>query len=262
MRMSPISLIFPAIALIGLLSVHANGQPTITGNVLGIRAEALVDGDKIERKFTINLYLQIRNPSNHSLIVFHPDYFIGNKKVSFLSVTQTVEDVCTIDWVEAMRTRNKPRSPGSYSSYPENYDFLGQEFESLARMPVPRAFQFAIVAPEGYFEFRETVAVNTGFEVDEKILEKRIADERKAHDNFMLKIEPKFRRAFSGSFPIDVKKAKFPYLQIEYVLSAASFKKDPGLLSTLQNRWVEFGKLPLNGDTYYLKSEPILLSLP
>lgn len=262
MRMFPISLTFSVIGLIGILSLSTVGQPIISGNILGISAEALVSGDRIEKRFTIDLYLQVRNPSNEPLILFRPDYFIGNKKVIFLSLTQTVEDVCTIDWVEAKRAKNKPRTPGGYTSYPENYDFLGQEFESLARMSAPRSSQFTIVPPDGYFEYRESVVINSGFDVDEKSLETTIADKRRAHERFMLTIEPRFRNSFYASIPVVVKKARSPYLQIEYGLSAASYKKDPGLFRTVQNRWVEFGNLPLNGDYYYLKTEPILISLP
>lgn len=257
MRMSQFSLILFAASLLIVTCSQVNAQPALTGLITGVRTNVYVKGDNVEKKFAIDLYLQIRNSTSDPLIVFGTGFF-GNRKISFLSATSSVEDVCTINWVDSTK---KNYSRNGYRDF-DDYDFLMERLNTMDRLETPSGNGLVIVEPGSYLEFRETIEVDTGFEAIEPLLEKMIDDARKAHEVSQQKIRPTFRRAHTGSFTVGVKKAKSPYLQIEYELSSGSYKKDPNLLRTLQTRWSKFGKMPLNGDNYYLKSDPIVISLP
>lgn len=257
MRMSVISISLLVVALILTSRSHVNAQPSLTGLITGVRTNVSVVGDTVKKKFAIDLYLQIRNSTNEPLIVFGRGFF-GNRKISFLSATHSVEDVCTVDWAESMKKYNSRKG---YLDF-ENYDFFTTELETIERLETPSGEGLVVIESGGYFEYRETVEVDTGFEALESSLDKMIEDARKAHESSQRNVKPRFRRPLSDSFTVGVKKAKSPYLQIEYELATGSHKKDPNLLRTLQSRWSKFGKLPLNGDNYYLKSDPIVISLP
>lgn len=257
MRMSQISIFLFATALILTSLPHVNAQPSLTGLITGVRTNVSVVGDTVEKKFAIDLYLQIRNSTNEPLIVFGRGFF-GNRKISFLSATSSVEDVCTVDWAETMKKYN---SRNGYRDF-DHYDFLSPRLNTIERLDTPSGEGLVIIEPGSYLEFRESIEVNTGFEALESTLDELIEDARKAHEIRQRNVKPGFRRPLSESFTVGVKKAKSPYLQIEYELSTGSYKKDPNLLRTLQSRWSKFGKMPLNGDNYYLKSDPIVISIP
>lgn len=262
MRMSRIFHLVSVLILIAASSSYAVSQPSFTGLITSVRLKSVAKGDKITKKFAIDLYLQIRNPSTEPLILYRSSSFIGNKKISFLSASGSVEDVSTFNWSEFQIAQNAERRARAVYRDPEDHDFFKEALYSLEKMEAPADFWFVTVAPESYFEFRDSVEIESGFDIDEVLLDKAIAKDKAKHDELMREFQPLSRRPFEKDYGLQFIKAKYPYLRIEYELSTGSFKKDPNLLRTLQTRWSKFGKMPLNGDNYYLKSDPIVISLP
>ncbi len=226
--------------VICLLSVNAltqsilNNGIQLTGSVLSVKPFEYTCGEKIETcDFDIDLLLQFRNGSSKPAIVFVPSKFYGDTKVSFigsLAATATETTSTTIKWTS---------SCANYRYHGYCYDdSISRLVQGLLTADIPFN-DFVVIAPEGYYEWRQNLRVRSGYK-----LKKERDPKRKGL--FILSAIP-----------------EHPALKIEYFLSLRNRPEDSNPLEKAKENWKDFGDLLLdsNGD-YRFESETILNKLP
>ncbi len=243
-RLSEISIFFMKTFLQILLLIFATalavaGQSTsdrmsITGTITGIDARISQKEGDPTRTFAIKFYIQVKNTSSERLILFSPQAFFGTRTVEFLTPSGSVADKFSDDWASRWG-----------HDLPDGYDFLDSFFGRLDLAAAPPT-GLVVVEPDGYYEFQDTVVANVGYEIDETKANLQLAQLHKRFDGDVI------------STGILIKRSKHPYVRLTYAINAKPYKKDSELFKTLRSRWREYGWLPLNDDTYVLRSEPII----
>lgn len=217
-------------------SQQRTDELVLTGSILGVSGMADSSQGEDAFSFNIQLYLQIRNNSDQSLIVFRPDRFMGQRKVEFLKNDLTggfgVGVEKTLPWV----------NPTAYLDY-DPFSIYVKRVESATE---PFKDGFLTIEPASYFEFRDSFTVDSGYKFDPEKLEslkKMLAD----------------RGIETTRIGLGNLSSEFPALKVEYYLTFAKRHPDAEFLKTVQKRWKKFGKLYLTNDgDFRLKSEAIV----
>lgn len=221
----------------------------LNGTVSNVTGYADYESGKDSFSFSITLYLQLHNKGEEPIIVFRPDRILRQKKVEFLrssSSNQGDEVIAskTLPWV----------NPAAYL----DYDPLPRYIEQLKSSVDPNPQDLFIIQPGGYYEFRDIVTVDVGYDVDIKKLSEYKKREAELYAKYLREMEPPKRVAF-GSLLLT---SKSPFLRIEYSMSFKKFE-DADFLRGLQKRWKSLGNLYLNSDgDFSIKSQPILNQAP
>lgn len=228
---------FILIGIMALLPLVVMSQSTaddvvFTGTLLDVTGYVDSNSGKDKVSFDLRLYLQIHNNGTEQLILFRPDRFIGQKKIEFFRTSGALGAAKTIPWLNPFANLD--------------FDPLPSYIRKLAAAPEPDLEGFVIIPPGGYFEFRDTVTVDTGYEADRRQMAfvKKFAAESGTNS----------RIAVAGT-----PTSEFPALSIEYSLSLKTHHEDPDFLKVLQTRWAAFGKLYLNGNgDFSIKTQTII----
>lgn len=245
-----ILIVILASASLSVLGQRSADDLILTGTVSGI--SGYVDSRSGEDifSFQISLYLQIQNKSEEPIIVFRVDRFMGQKKIEFLQSAAAnkgdeVGAVKTLPWF----------NPAAYL----DYDPFPKYIEQLKSSVDPNLNDFFIIQPGGYYEFRDIVTVDVGYDVDLK----KLAEVRKRRAELYARYfgdreSPKTIESL-GSLPT----SKFPFIRIGYRLSFKKYDQDADFLRRLQKRWKSVGNLYLNSDgDFSIKSQPIINQAP
>lgn len=206
----------------------ANNGVALTGTVLSVEP---VYSTCLEKKsdclFQLNLLMQFRNNTTSPAIIFDPNDFYGQKKISFLSVvSKTAKELTstTIQW-------KNPYPPSLH------YDPLSGFVRALL-FPYSSPYKSVIIPPDGYHEYRASYTISTGYK-----LQKEPDPKRNGH--YILSAIP-----------------EHPALRIEYFLSVRNRPEDANAFDKAKENWKKFGDLLLDssGD-YRIESEIILNKL-
>jgi hypothetical protein len=127
----------------------------LTGSVYDVKPENASRSEKKDQyEFVLELYLQFKNESDSPYIIFKPDNFYGEKRISFL--TPLVSG-----------TRSEDSTFSNVWTYPSTYDpFPG--FVKELEAAEPAIFRFVIIEPGAYFECRETLRIKSGYRLEIK----------------------------------------------------------------------------------------------
>jgi hypothetical protein len=230
--------VFLLLLLISPSHAVSGQQPdelVLTGTVVGVSCMTDTSSGQDVFSYEVQFYLQLRNNSDETLIVFRPDRFMGQKKVEFLKHSESnggfgKETAQTLPWVN-------PLAHLDYNPFP---DYV----RGLEKADEPYENGFAIIEAGGYFEFRDTVSVDTGYKPNKKALEST----RKLAAEY-------YKTKFGCGQPT----SEFPALRVEYLLSLKKHHADTDFLRSIQRRWQKFGNLYLNGNGDFLvRSQPIV----
>lgn len=236
MRTSLILLL--AIAQFTVSAQSSAADLVLAGTTLEVNGTVDPSSGKDVYSYNVQLYLQLHNRGSNPVIVFRPDVFFGTRKLEFLNDSTESDEVIgastTIPWISPP----KPTDPDPLLSFVKIIDALE-----------PNLNYFAIVQPGGYFEFRDRLTVNVGYEVDDQI-KKRIENIRKT--NRMTEADG-LRIGFSSPT------SKFSSLRIQYSLSLKKHHQDLDFLRRLQQRWKPVGNLLLDeSGNFILRSQLIV----
>ncbi len=205
----------------------------LTGTVLNVSSNVDTRSGEDVFSFQVVLYLQLRNKTDKTLIVFRPDRFMGQKKLEFLEN----------DYSNGFKKGAAQTLPWIRPASRDDYDPFPQYVRSIDLAPEPLKDGFAIIEPGSYFEFRDVVTVDIGYLPDVTKLER------------MKKI---YHQYDQKRFGLGQPRSEFPALQIEYYLSFKKHHEDEEFLRNIKKRWKAFGTLFLNGNgDFLLKSQPI-----
>lgn len=232
---------FSFLILFGTLCSNAQASKGeglhLTGTIVGLHAVSECGGTDGRILVTVELSMQFRNSGERPLIVFKPQSRwpgmfkaeMGSTRVLFLRSLPSTSDKES-ERVQAQHVQtNDCRNPSdrSYS----NYDPVGWFIQSIKK-PSPVAEYCEIIEPRAYYEFREVVTLDTGFEVD-------------------VKAGRSLREARTRS--------EFPAFQIQYHLSLKGHRYGDGLLQDLQSKWKSAGNFILDGNgDITVTSDPII----
>jgi hypothetical protein len=130
----------------------SNSGLTLTGSVLRV-SNQLDFSDAKNHSYNIALYMQLRNDSETTLIVFRLSDFLGNKKVDFVeNMASGVGEVTAasevIPWTNPYRDRH--------------YDPL-LSFARRIDSPEPPHYSLILIEPGQYYELRDTINVKNGY---------------------------------------------------------------------------------------------------
>ncbi len=222
------------LAFLIILSVGVSGQKensggvVLSGAVIRVSPTIRQGTDQPFVVYEVVLQLQLRNEGTAPVIVFDPLSSFCERRIEFLNVptfdVDAVPDLVTSPWINPwVVARERARYVDPWPSF----------LKSLASAAEPSE-SFLILGPGRLHEFSEVVTLNEGFS---------------------LTIKPgQALKEIQRNSPT----SDFPALRIQYHLSVKQLRDDE-LLKTLQQRWVRFGHLVLDGNgDFTLESETIL----
>jgi hypothetical protein len=250
MRKSLILIVILASASVSVLGQRSADDLILDGTIADI--SGYVDGrsGKDVFSFQISLYLQIQNKSEEPIIVFRVDRFLGQKKIEFLksaasSQGEEVGAAKTLPWVN-------PAAYLDYDPFPRYIEQLKSSFD-------PNPQDLFVIQPGGYYEFRDIVTVDVGYDVDMAKLAEARKREAELNAKYFGDRESPKRIESLGS----LRTSKFPFMRIEYSLSFKKYGQEADFLRGLQKRWKSVGNLYLNSDSdFSIKSQPIINQTP
>ena len=226
--------------LLGTLCVSSqsakNDGLALTGSIVGLNPVAECKGTDGRILIQMELSMQFRNGGERPLIVLKPEKFNPvfwssepfSTRVFFLrSLPSSTDKGSERIQVNEIRTNDcRPPNDRFYG----NYDPIAAFIKRIDN-PAPPSDLFEVIEPRGYYEFRQVVTLDGGYEVDVK-MGKSLKEARV--------------------------RAEYSAFLIQYHLSLKGNEKGEEFLTGLKSRWKSVGNLVLdkNGD-FSVTSEPI-----
>lgn len=220
---------------------------TTTGTIIDQGATTISYDGKRTTVFMLRISLQVKNNSKVPMLV--AKHVRGNRTVEFLSPSGAVVDKSSNATSSIEELLGRVRFPQFLE---RRSDPVPRFLASISGDATPSEFRFTVVPPDGYYEFIDTFYLETGYEV---------AGENGSQMDRLEQDRLKNRGNLTGAFiklNSKVARSKHSYLRVEYRISPNGIVKDSNFFSVLQERWNRIGTLPLNGEDYVIRSEPIV----
>jgi hypothetical protein len=229
-------------ALCAYGQTNGNDGLVLNATITGLKVASECSGTEGRILIQAELYMQFRNDGDQPVIVFKPhnawpnvfDGEVGTTRVMFLrSLPSTTDKKSETIQVKEVRTDDCRQSSYDYSRYRD--DRLLSFIQRLD-VPTPSTAFCLVIEPQAYYEFREVIMLDTGYEIDVKV------------GKSLKEVRPR---------------SEYPALRIQYHLSLKKTGKGEALLKNLQSRWRSFGNLVLDGSgDFTVTSEPIINKSP
>jgi hypothetical protein len=209
--------------------VASSRSVKLTGSVLAVKPHYVARvGDKNKYDFDIELYLQFKNDTDKPIIIFNPQGFYGQKKISFFEqvarVPDSKETSAVIPWKNPYQDRDY------------YYDPFASFLRWLYSSTKPSTYNNPIIDVGGYYECIETLRVSTGYRI----------------------------KSVPGPKPYDIPTLfavpEYASLRLEYFLSVRDRHEYPDALETAKRAWQEYGDLVLDSDGDYRVTSEIILN--
>ena len=229
--------------LISFSALCSNGQAKkndglyLTGTITGLSPTAECRGTDGRILIQVGLSMQFRNGGDRPLIVLKPEKFNPmfwssepfSTRVLFLrSLPSTTDKEAERIPVNQIRPNDcRPPDDRFYGNYDPIAAFM-KRIDSSA----PPSDLFEVIEPRGYYEFREVVTLDAGYEVEVK-MGKSLKEARV--------------------------RTEYPAFLIQYHLSLKGNEKGGEFLLGLKSRWKAAGNFVLDGNgDFAVISEPII----